>query len=69
MTLDDRYYAFIDQMEERFPSGPPSLVECDKLDVVGDVRFGRNVVVRGTVRIVNDGPQPRQVPDETTLDG
>ncbi len=69
MTLDDRYYAFIDQMEARFPSGPPSLVECDKLDVVGDVRFGRNVVVRGTVRIVNEGVQPRQMPDETTLDG
>lgn len=69
VTLDDRYYAFIDQLEERFPSGPPSLVACDKLDVVGDVFFGRGVVVAGTVRIVNETGTPRHIPDGTTLSG
>lgn len=67
VNLDDRYYAFIDQMEERFPGGPPSLVECDKLEVVGDVRFGRNVVVRGTVRIENAATAPRLIADGTLL--
>jgi UTP--glucose-1-phosphate uridylyltransferase len=69
VNLDDRYYAFIDQMETRFPSGPPSLLECDKLDVIGDVRFGRNVRVRGTVRIENPDPAPREIADGTTLAG
>jgi UTP--glucose-1-phosphate uridylyltransferase len=69
VTLDDRYYAFIDQMEERFPSGPPSLVECEKLEVVGDVRFGRDVVVTGTVRVENTANTPRFIPDRTTLAG
>jgi UTP--glucose-1-phosphate uridylyltransferase len=69
VTLDDRYYAYIDQMEVRFPGGPPSLVDCEKLDVVGDVRFGRNVVVTGTVRVVNDASAPRQIPDGTILSG
>ena len=69
VTLDERYYAFIDQMEVRFPDGPPSLVDCEKLDVIGDVRFGRNVVVKGTVRVVNDASTPREIPSETALTG
>ncbi len=69
VTLDDRFYAFIDQMEARFPAGPPSLVDCAKLDVVGDVRFGARVVVRGTVRVVNDGAAQRIVADGTILEG
>ena len=69
VSLDDRYYAFIDQMEERFPAGAPSLVECDKLDVVGDVRFGRDVRVTGTVRVENPGSDPMTIADGTTLAG
>jgi UTP--glucose-1-phosphate uridylyltransferase len=69
VNLDDRYYAFIDQMETRFPSGPPSLVACDKLDVVGDVRFGRDVTIRGTVKIENDSATPREIPDGATFEG
>ena len=69
VTLDDRYYAFIDQMEERFPAGAPSLVACDKLDVVGDVRFGRDVRVTGTVRVENTGSVPMTIADGTTLAG
>ena len=69
VTLDDRYYAFIDQMEARFPDGPPSLVDCEKLEVVGDVRFGRNVVVKGAVRLVNDASTPREIPAGAVLAG
>jgi UTP--glucose-1-phosphate uridylyltransferase len=69
VNLDDRFYAFIDQMEERFPGGPPSLVDCDRLDVAGDVRFGRSVVVRGTVRVTNEAASPRRIPDGTVLAG
>ena len=69
VTLDDRYYAFIDQMEARFPDGPPSLVDCEKLEVVGDVRFGRNVVVKGAVRVVNDASTPREIPAGAILTG
>ncbi|MCC6765272.1 MAG: UTP--glucose-1-phosphate uridylyltransferase [Deltaproteobacteria bacterium] len=69
VNLDDRFYAFIDQMEARFPHGAPSLLACEKLEVAGDVRFGRNVVVRGTVRVVNEGDAPREIPDGTVLSG
>ena len=69
VNLDDRHYAFIDQMEAHFPDGPPSLVACERLDVVGDVRFGRGVVVRGRVEVVNDGPEPKAIAAGTTLAG
>jgi UTP--glucose-1-phosphate uridylyltransferase len=49
--------------DARFPSGPPSLREAERLTVDGDVTFGANVVVRGTVRV--DGPA--QVPDGEVL--
>lgn len=69
VNLDDRYYAFIDQMEARFPHGAPSLVACEKLDVVGDVTFGAGVVVRGTVRVTNAEATPLLVADGTVLAG
>ena len=56
ISLDPKYYKLIDQMESRFPDGPPSLIECESLTVKGDVRFGRGVVCRGTVEVVNEGP-------------
>jgi UTP--glucose-1-phosphate uridylyltransferase len=44
----------VDQFDAHFPQGPPSLVACDALRVVGDVTFGADVVVRGDVEV--DGP-------------
>jgi UTP--glucose-1-phosphate uridylyltransferase len=58
-------FKLLRDFESRFPSGPPSLVEADRLDVDGDVRFGRDVQVRGRVRI--DGPA--EIPDGTVLEG
>ena len=54
VSLDPRYYQLIDELEARFPYGPPSLVECERLTVTGDVRFGRGVVCRGTVTVSNE---------------
>jgi UTP--glucose-1-phosphate uridylyltransferase len=51
--------------EERFPAGPPSLVEAERLEVEGDVRFGANVVVRGRVRVEG----PASIPDGALLEG
>ena len=49
VSLDDDFYKLVGQFEERFPAGPPSLVECRSLKVNGDVTFGADVVVRGDV--------------------
>lgn len=57
ISLDAKYYKLIDEMERRFPYGPPSLLECERLIVRGDVWFGAGVVCRGVVEVVNDGPE------------
>ncbi|MFW5941866.1 MAG: UTP--glucose-1-phosphate uridylyltransferase [Chloroflexota bacterium] len=69
VELDPTYYQLIDMMESRFPCGPPSLVDCDRLEVRGDIKFGCDVVARGAVYILNeDGPQAH-IDDDTILEG
>lgn len=53
LRLDQEHYKRINQLEARFPHGPPSLLECVSLDVEGDVVFDQGVVVRGNVLISN----------------
>lgn len=63
ISLDPKYYKLIDQMESRFPYGPPSLIECERLAVRGDVRFGKGLVCRGAVEVVNTGAGQKTVQD------
>jgi UTP--glucose-1-phosphate uridylyltransferase len=63
VDLDPRYYRLIGPFQERFPHGAPSLADCRRLTVRGDVFFGADVVVRGDVTIEHDGPEPRVIPD------
>jgi UTP--glucose-1-phosphate uridylyltransferase len=56
VELDSRFYKLLDQFEQRFPDGPPSLRQARRLVVVGDVTFGAGVVVRGAVELEADRP-------------
>jgi UTP--glucose-1-phosphate uridylyltransferase len=67
ITLDGRYSKMIDDFEARFPHGAPSLRACDALTVEGDVTFGREVALEGTVRIT--ATAPAAIPDGSTLTG
>jgi UTP--glucose-1-phosphate uridylyltransferase len=64
VELSDEFKLLRD-FESRFAGGPPSLVEAQRLDVEGDVRFGRDVRVRGRVRVEG----PAEVPDGAVLEG
>lgn len=65
VSLDSDYYKLIADFDARFPGGAPSLRECRRLSVDGDVTFGRDVAVKGEVRV--EGPQ--QIPDGAVLEG
>jgi UTP--glucose-1-phosphate uridylyltransferase len=65
VSLDERYFKRLSDFEARFPYGAPSLVDCDRLSVQGDVIFGPNVVCRGSVSIEG----PCRIPGGTTLSG
>jgi UTP--glucose-1-phosphate uridylyltransferase len=65
VELDKRYYRVIDEFERRFPAGPPSLREAERLVVDGDVSFGAGVIVRGSVELHE--PEPRSIAAGTVL--
>jgi UTP--glucose-1-phosphate uridylyltransferase len=67
VELDPRFYKLLDAFEARFPAGPPSLLEADRLAVSGDVTFGAGVIVRGDVELEAD--EPRRIEDQAVLEG
>jgi UTP--glucose-1-phosphate uridylyltransferase len=67
IELDPRFYARIDQLEARFPKGAPSLKQCTRFSIQGDVIFGEDVQCRGEVRIVHQGKEPLRIPDGKVL--
>jgi UTP--glucose-1-phosphate uridylyltransferase len=64
VDLDDDYYKLLRDFDERFAHGAPSLVRCERLAVEGDVTFGADVVVRGSVTVSG----PRSIEDGTLLE-
>ncbi len=69
VELDARHYRRVGDFDARFPAGPPSLLECERLRVRGDVGFGAGVVVRGRVAIEHDGAGRLQIEDGALLEG
>ena len=69
VELDDRHFKLVRDFDARFEHGAPSLVECERLTVRGDVAFGADVVVRGSVEVEHDGDGQRRIEDGTVLGG
>jgi UTP--glucose-1-phosphate uridylyltransferase len=65
VALDSDYFKIMRDYEARFPEGEPSLKDCDRFEVEGDVRFGRDVVARGSVTVQG----PREIEDGAVLEG
>ncbi len=65
VTLDKDYYRLLPGFEQRFPAGPPSLRRCRRLEVDGDVIFGKGVTAVGDVRVAG----PRHISDGEVLTG
>jgi UDP-N-acetylglucosamine pyrophosphorylase len=47
IELDSKHYKLLADFEAAFPHGPPSLISCESLKVVGKKIFPPNLVVRG----------------------
>jgi UTP--glucose-1-phosphate uridylyltransferase len=65
VALDSDHFKIMRDYDAHFPAGEPSLKEADRFVVEGDVRFGRGVVVRGSVTVRG----PREVEDGAVLEG
>ena len=62
------HYKLVDQMEARFPHGAPSLIACQSLNIDGDIRFGKDIVVKGEVSLSNEGDEQMTIEDGTLLE-
>src|SRR5215210_3181908 len=69
VSLDSKFYKRLRDFDARFPAGPPSLVASERFVVEGDVRFGRDVAVRGDVTVRQDGDDQLVVEDGAVLEG
>jgi hypothetical protein len=69
VTLDSDHFKLLPDFEARFPEGPPSLKECERFEVEGDVRFGAGVVARGAVTVRQEGDGQRVIEDGAVLEG
>jgi UTP--glucose-1-phosphate uridylyltransferase len=69
IDLDPAHFKLLPDFDRRFPEGPPSLKECERLVVKGDVAFGRDVIVRGSVTIEQPGDEQLRIDDGSVLEG
>ena len=67
MSLDSDRFKLMPDFEARFPSGPPSLLGCERLNVEGDVLFGRDVIVRGSADVRQEGDEQLRIEDGAVL--
>ena len=69
VELDSGYFKILADFEARFPQGPPSLVRADRLEVRGDVAFGKDVAVLGDVEVEAPAGERLEIVDGTELRG
>jgi UTP--glucose-1-phosphate uridylyltransferase len=69
ISLDPDYYKKIDQLDERFPYGPPSLKQCQSFAVKGDALFEDNIVCRADVSVENYTGKQVVISSGSTLEG
>ncbi|MDP8220612.1 MAG: UTP--glucose-1-phosphate uridylyltransferase [Candidatus Stygibacter frigidus] len=56
IQLDERYYKTVNDFDERMNNNYPSLENCEALSIKGDVHFGKNVVIKGIVKVTASQP-------------
>lgn len=61
IDLDTDFYKLIDEMEARFPYGPPSLLNCKSLKVRGDIKFGLDLELIDDVSILNNDDKQKTI--------
>ncbi|MBN2365359.1 MAG: UTP--glucose-1-phosphate uridylyltransferase [Calditrichaeota bacterium] len=69
IDLDKKYYKLIDEFEARFPSDVPSLKNCFLLKIDGDVKFGKNIILKDRVHLINQGEQQITLENGSVISG
>jgi UTP--glucose-1-phosphate uridylyltransferase len=67
--LDSQFYKKIDQFDQRFPYGPPSLLACQTFRVQGDVLFEDEIICKDNVQVVNTSGSQETISAGSILTG
>ena len=67
LKLDPEFYSSLALLQSRFPHGAPSLVNGESFTVKGDVKFGRDTAIRGTVSITNETSVQAVIEDNAVI--
>ena len=67
VSLDPLCYRLVDDFEQRFPNGVPSLIDCEALSIKGDITFSHKIDIRGRVKLANKGSVPLTLPAGLTI--
>jgi len=68
INLDPVYYGKFDLLENHFPHGVPSLLDCKNLTIKGDVLFEKNITIQGSVTIQNSSTKQVVLSADTVID-
>lgn len=68
VVLLDSSYKTVQDLKRLCPKGIPSLKNCDRLEIKGEVVFGENVVISGNVNIVNLNNFPIIISDNVVIE-
>ena len=69
VDLDPEHFATLSEFERRFAGGAPSLRRATRLEVCGDVSFGRGVEVHGEAKLVAAPGERLHVADHEVVGG
>jgi len=67
IKLDPRFYKNIADFETRFSQGAPSLLQCDSLQIDGDIHFGTDIRIEGDVHLRNPTDKTATIADGSRL--
>ncbi len=68
IKLDPKFYGKIDNFDQRFADGVPSLVDCYSLTIEGDVFFKKDVTIKGSVTIKNTAKTQKVIEAGTVIE-
>lgn len=68
INMDPVYYGKYDQLENRFPRGVPSLLDCKSLTIEGDLLFEKDITIKGNISIQNRNDSQVVIPAGTVID-
>jgi UDP-N-acetylglucosamine pyrophosphorylase len=68
VLLEAEHYKMVEQLEAATRDGVPSLIGCERLEVLGPVLFSSEGVIEGRVVLRNEG-EARRVPEGVLGDG